>query len=412
MNTGKISSLALGIVTAVGGFVDMGELVTCSQAGAQYRFALLWTVVVGVLGIMVFIDTAGRVAITSGRSLIDVIRERLGYRLALISLVVATLVNILTIVIEISGMALVLQILTHLSYIWFLPVTAVFVGIVLWFSSFKLVENGASLLGLGILIFVVAAIKLAPPWGEVGRQMVLPSIPGGQSLTAYAFSAVSLLGAFMTPYEIYFYSSGAIEERWAGKDFITNRVTTIVGFVLGSLIVVSMMVVAAQTFFVHGLKSQSFGSIPVPVVTALGVVGLGIFAFGAFADTGGAALEATLSTSYSIAQFFGWDWGQNHNPRNAPGFVFTYLIAVGVALVIGLTGIDPIQLTIYTTALAAFSLPFTFIPLFIIANDETYMGDDRNGPLVNVASIFFLVVLSIVTLATLPLFVLSGGGGG
>src|SRR5947209_19908481 len=97
---GKVSSLALGIITAVGGFVDMGELVTCSQAGAQYRFALLWTVVVGVLGIMVYIDTAGRVAITSGRTLIDVIRERLGFRLAAVSMVMATLVNVLTIVIE------------------------------------------------------------------------------------------------------------------------------------------------------------------------------------------------------------------------------------------------------------------------------------------------------------------------
>jgi len=50
---GKLSSLTLGIITAVGGFIDMGELVTCSQAGAQYRYALLWTIVVGTLGIIV-----------------------------------------------------------------------------------------------------------------------------------------------------------------------------------------------------------------------------------------------------------------------------------------------------------------------------------------------------------------------
>jgi manganese transport protein len=406
---GKISNLTLGIITAVGGFVDMGELVTCSQAGAQYHFALLWTVVVGVLGIMVFTDTAGRVAITSGRTLIDIIRERLGSRLATITLVIATLVNVLTIVIEISGMALVLQIVTHISYVWFLPLTALFIAVVLWFSSFTLVENGGSLLGLGILIFVVAAIKLDPPWLDVGRQMILPSIPAGGSLAAYAFAAVSLLGAFMTPYEVYFYSSGAIEEKWGGKDFITNRVTTIVGFTFGSLIVVSMMVISAQTFFFHKVQSSSFGSIPVPIVGSLGVVGLAVFAFGSFADTGGAAMESALSTGYSIAQFFGWDWGQNHNPRDAPGFVFSYLVAILVALVIALTGFDPIKLTIYTTALAAFSLPFTFIPLFIIANDRGYMGDFRNGPLTNVASIFFLIVLCAVTVATVPLFIFSGG---
>jgi len=409
---GRISSLALGIVTAVGGFVDMGELVTCSQAGAQYQFSLLWTVVVGVLGIMVYADMSGRVAITSGRTLVDIIRERLGWRIATISLVVATLVNVLTIVIEISGMALVLQIVTGLSYIWWIVPAGIVIGGVLWFSSFKLIENGASLLGLGILVFVVAAIKLGPSWGNVASQMILPNIPSGSSLPAYLFAAVSLLGAFMTPYELYFYSSGAIEERWTGNDFITNRVTTVVGFTFGSLIVICMMVVSAQTFFIHGVKSQLFASIPVPIVASLGIGGLAVFAFGGLADTGGAALESTLSSAYTIAQFFGWDWGQDHNPRQAPGFVFTYLVALLVAVIIALTGFDPVKLTIYTTALAAFSLPFTFIPLFIVANDRTYMGDARNGTLTNIACIFFLIVLSIVTIATIPLFILSGGGGG
>jgi Mn2+/Fe2+ NRAMP family transporter len=325
--------------------------------------------------------------------------------------VVATLVNVLTIVIELSGMALVLQILTHLSYIWLFPLAALLIAVILWFSSFDLVENGASLLGLGILVFVVAAVKLSPPWGDVGKALIIPSIPTGASLVAYSFLAISLLGAFMTPYEIYFYSSGAIEDKWTGSDFITNRATTIVGFTFGSLIVIGMMVVAAQTFFTHTIQSQSFGSIPVPIVASLGIAGLAVFIFGAFADTAGAALEATLSASYTIAQFFGWDWGQNHRPRNAPAFAFTTLVAIAIALVIGLTGIDPIKLTIYTTALAAFSLPFTFIPLFIIANDRTYMGDMHNGRLTNIASVFFLVVLSIVTILTIPLFLLSGGGG-
>jgi manganese transport protein len=409
---GKISSLALGIITAVGGFVDMGELITCSQAGAQFHFALLWTVTVGVLGIMVYIDTAGRVAITSGRALFDVIRERLGFRISLLSLALATLVNILTLVIEIAGMALVIQVISHLSYLWFIPLTALLVAVILWFSSFELVENGASLLGLGILIFVVAALKLAPPWGDVARQMVVPSIPSGGNLAVYAFSAVSLIGAFMTPYEVFFYSSGAIEEKWTGKDFITNRMTTIVGFTFGSLIVIAMMVVAAQTFFVHGLQSQTFDAIPLPVVTALGVGGLAVFALGAFADTGGAALETALSTAYTICQFFGWDWGQNHNPKDAPAFTFSYLVALIGAVIVAFTGIDPVKLTIYTTALAAFSLPFTFIPLFIIANDRDYMGDQRNGLLINIASVFFLAVLTIVTIATIPLFIMSGGGGG
>jgi manganese transport protein len=407
----KPTSLALGIITAIGGFIDMGELVTCSQAGAQYRFALLWTIVVGTLGIIVYTDTAGRVAIASGRSLFDVIRDRLGFRLALIPLAGALLVNVLTLVIELAGMALVLQVITGLSYLWLYPLAALIITLVLWFASFDFVENAASLLGLAILVFVVAAIKLAAPWHEVAHQAIMPSIPKGRSLAAYGFAAISLLGAFMTPYEIYFYSSGAIEEKWSGEDIVTNRATAFVGMGFGAIIAVGMMVVAAQTFYAHHLQPQSFGAIRVPLVYALGGLGLVGFVVGAFACTSGAALETALSTAYSVCQFFGWDWGQNHNPKDAPVFTLWYLLAILAALVIGITGIDPIKLTIYTTALAAFSLPFTFAPLLIIANDERYMGEQRNSRLANIASLFFLVVLTIVTVATIPLFIMSGGGG-
>lgn len=407
---GKIGSLSLGIVTAVGGFVDMGELVTCSQAGSQYKFALLWTVTVGVLGIMLFIDMTGRVAINSGRAVFDVIRERLGYRIGLVSLVVSMIVNVLTLVIEISGMALVIQLITHLSYLWWVPVTALIIAIILWFSSFEVVENGAAIMGLAMIVFVVAAVKLAPPWGEVAKQMIVPQIPSHVSIGSYVFAAVSLLGAFMTPYEVFFYSSGAIEERWSGSDFITNRVTGIVGFTFGSTIVIAMMIVSAMIFFPHGIQSQTFASIPVPVVSSLGLIGFIFFLIGAFACTTGAALETALASGYSLCQFFGWDWGEDHNPKDAPVFTFSYLLVIILGAVVAFTGIDPVQLTIYTTALAAFSLPFTFIPLFIIANDKDYMGDQRNNRLVNAASIFFLIVLGIVTILTIPLFILSGGG--
>lgn len=411
----KLGSLALGVLTAIGGFVDMGNLVTASQAGAQYRFALMWTIVIGTLGIIVYADLAGRVAIASGRSLFDVIRERLGVRLALIPLAGNLFINVLTLVVEIAGMALVLQIVTGLTYLVWYPVAALLVVAILWLGSFKFVENVAALLGLAILVFVVAAFKLATPWDQVARQAVLPLIPPdqgqGQALAAYGFSAISLIGALIAPYEVAFYSSGAIEEKWTGKDIITNRVTTIAGMSFGAIITVGMIVAAAQTFYPHGLQSQTFVGIRLPLVYTLGEVGLGGFLLGAFATTGGAALETSLATTYSLCQFFGWDWGQDHNPKEAPTFTLWYLLAILTATVIAITGIDPVRLTIYTTALSAFSLPFTFAPLLIIANDKRYMGDQCNGRLANVACVFFLVVLTVITILTLPLLILSGGTG-
>ncbi|HZQ35992.1 MAG TPA: divalent metal cation transporter, partial [Dehalococcoidia bacterium] len=102
MRLGRFGGLALGVLTAVGGFVDMGGIITASQAGARYRYALVWTLIPGLIGLIVYAEMAGRVAINSSRTLFDVIRDRLGSRLALLPLGSIVVVNSLTLVVEIA----------------------------------------------------------------------------------------------------------------------------------------------------------------------------------------------------------------------------------------------------------------------------------------------------------------------
>ena len=84
MQLKRLGGLALGVVAAIGGFVDFAGIINAAQAGTHYRFALLWTLISGVIGLIVYTDMAGRVAIASGRTLFDVVRSRLGYALALV----------------------------------------------------------------------------------------------------------------------------------------------------------------------------------------------------------------------------------------------------------------------------------------------------------------------------------------
>src|SRR5919199_5847525 len=125
-------------MTAIGGFVDMGGIISCAQAGAQHRFALLWTLVPGVIGLIVYADMSGRVVIASGRTLFDVIRDRLGFRLALIPLVATAIVNTLTLVIELAGMTLALELATHLSHLLWFPAAALLLGLIMWKARFDL----------------------------------------------------------------------------------------------------------------------------------------------------------------------------------------------------------------------------------------------------------------------------------
>jgi Mn2+/Fe2+ NRAMP family transporter len=406
----RLSGLALGVLAAVGGFVDMGGIISSSQAGAQYRFALLWTLIPGVVGFAVYADMSGRVAIASGRTMYDVIRDRLGFRLALVPLLSTAVVNTLTLLVELAGMTLALQIATHVSYLLWFPLATLLLAAILWKASFTALDNSSALLGLAMLVVVVAMFKLAPPWGQVAVSFVHPSMATVKQLPDYLFAVVSLLGAYMTPYEFVFYSSGAIEDGWGGRDLLTNRVVAIIGTLLGALIVFALIVSAAQVLFPQHLPVNQLSDAALPTRTSLGLVGFGLFLLGAFAVSLGAGLETALSGAYSLCQYFGWDWGKKGPPREAPLFHLTYLAMLLVAMLLAYLRIDPIRVTIITLAVAAAALPFTFLPLLIVANDADYMGEQKNTLAVNIAAWIILALLCAVTLAVAPLLVLSGGG--
>ncbi|MHB8618312.1 MAG: NRAMP family divalent metal transporter [Chloroflexota bacterium] len=338
----RLSGLALGVLTAVGGFVDMGGIITATQAGAQHRFALLWTLVPGLIGLVVFADMSGRVAIASGQTLFDVIRDRLGFRLALVPLVSTVVVNTLTLVVELAGMTLTLQIATRVSYLLWFPVASLFLIAILWRVRFSVLDNGSALLGLAMLVAVVAMLKLAPPWGEIGRDVVHPTMSQAHPLAAYLFAVVSLLGSYITPYQFVFYSSGAIEEEWTGSDLLTNRITAILGSSFGAVIDFALIVIAGTVLFPRHASVNTLADAARPTMASLGPVGLALFLVGTFAVSMGAGLETALSGTYALCQFFGWDWGKKGRPRSAPLFHLVYLAMFVVALILAYTGVDPI----------------------------------------------------------------------
>ena len=83
----KVLGLALGILAAIGGFVDIGDLVFNVSAGATFGYELMWVIPIGVAGIIVYSEMCGRVAAVSGKAVFDAIRERVGFKAGLGALV-------------------------------------------------------------------------------------------------------------------------------------------------------------------------------------------------------------------------------------------------------------------------------------------------------------------------------------
>ena len=406
----KFAAITLGILTAIGGFVDIGDLVANAEVGARFGFSLAWVVVVGVIGICVFAEMAGRVAAVSTRPVFDLVRERLGARAALANLVASSFVNFLTVAAEVAGIALALELASSVSYLLWIPVTALAVWVVIWRVKFETMERIFGLAGLSLVAFAVAFWHFGPDWGSVLHDVSHPSVPSGEGHATYLFFAVSLFGAAMTPYEVFFFSSGAVEEGWTQAELNVNRANVVIGFPLGGMLSLSIMGMAALILAPRHIAVSSLAQVALPTTLVLGKLGLVFLLIGFFAATFGAALETALSSGYIISQFFGWQWGKRVRPADSPRFHAVVLVSLVLAAMLVLTSIDPIKVTEYSLVLSALTLPLTYFPILVIANDPDYMGDDTNSRLGNALGSVFLLVVLVASVAAIPLMIATKAG--
>jgi Mn2+/Fe2+ NRAMP family transporter len=283
--------------------------------------------------------------------------------------------------------------------------------VIIWIAKFDWLERIFGYLGLFLIVFIVAALQTTPNWHDVARGFV-PSLHHGKDSMVYLYYIVGLLAAAMTPYEVYFYSSGGIEERWTPKDIGLNRANAILGYSLGGVLSVAIIIATAGVFHTRGVQPQTIGSVAMVSEIPLGQMGLVAAMIGMLFAIGGATVDAGLSGAYNIGQFFGWEWGRYRRPRTAPRFTLAWLAFFILALVIAFSGVDPIQLTEYSVILGVLALPFTYLPILLVARDPTYMGEHQNGRFGNIAGWAFFALLMVVALAAIPLMVLTNLGQG
>jgi Mn2+/Fe2+ NRAMP family transporter len=404
----KLLGLALGILAAIGGFVDIGDLVFNTAAGATFGYQLMWVIPIGVVGIVVYSEMCGRVAAASGKAVFDAVRERVGFRSALGALVSSEVVNLMTLACELGGVAIALQLLSGLPYRWLILLAVIGFAVVIWVTSFEWLERLFGYGGLCMLVFAVAAVKVGPDWTKVGNGFI-PHITQNNP-TLYLYFVIGLLGAAMTPYEVYFYSSGGVEERWGPKDIGMNRANAIVGYGLGGTLSLALMIVGATVFLGHGISPQHLGTIALGAGDPLGKVGLLLAIVGILFAVGGASIDTVFSGAYNLAQFCGWEWGRYRHPKGAPRFALTWLVLLVLAMLIVMTGVDPVVLTEYAVIFSVVALPLTYVPILLVANDRAYMGRYGNGKIANVVGFLYLVIIMVVAISAIPLMILTNAG--
>jgi manganese transport protein len=283
-------------------------------------------------------------------------------------------------------------------------------GLVLWLMPFEWIERVFGYCGLALLVFVVAAIKLHPDWNAVAHGFV-PSTGTGNGWV-YAYFVVGLVGAAMIPYEVYFYSSGAVEEQWTAKDLGVNRANVLVGYSLGGILSFALMISAGALLLPQGIQGELLGTVALVAEAPLGQIGLILALVGALAAISGAAIDSSFSGAYSIAQFFGWEWGKYRHNSGAPRFTLAWMVMLVLGFLIVVTGVDPILVTELSVIFSVVALPLTYVPILLVANDRAYMGSYANGRVANLAGGFYLLVVFVIAVAAVPLLLLSNMGQG
>jgi Mn2+/Fe2+ NRAMP family transporter len=404
----KILQLALGIIAAIGGYLDIGDLVFNAQAGATFGYKTLWAVPFGVIGIMVFAEMSGRVAAITKKPNFELVNDHFSRRVATFALIASVVVSVGTLGAELGGLGIALNLMFDVSDQFFTVIALFFLIAVAALMPFSGIERLFGYVGLTLFIFVAAALKLDPDWTAVGNGFV----PHTSDVTLYWYFVVGLIAAALMPYEIYFYSSGAIEEEWTEKDLGVNRMNAILGYGIGAMLAVGILVTAAQTLQPRGISPDTLGVTALTAQIPYGELGLILALVGIAFAIGGAAIDTGFSAAYNLAQHMGWKWGKRHALRGEPKFTLALFGAFLLGFVIVSTGIDPIDLTEYAVVFSAVAMPFTFLPIVLTSNDRSLMGEHSNGVLARTLGWFYFGIVCIIAVAApVLLFVTNGGGG-
>lgn len=277
----KWLSILLGVVTAIGGFLDAGTIATAGEAGAKFGLGLIWAIVIATVAIILLVEMSGRFAAVSQKAYAEAVREQFGFKFYAILLLSEIIAESLLLTAELGGMAIALALLTGISWHWLFPLAALIVAGLAWRAPFSLIENGPALLGLVVLAFPAAVIVLGGPSTNNWQTLWQPQIKAGE-WSSYLYLAAAILGATISPYLLYFYSSGAIEEKWTKENLGVNKVTAVVGMGFGSISSIALVALSAIVLQPLTIQAGTLGEIGLALAKPFGQIGGWLFAAALF----------------------------------------------------------------------------------------------------------------------------------
>ena len=379
------------------GYMDPGNWGTDLAGGAEYRYALLWVVLLASLMAIVLQVLSARLGVATGKDLARACRDWYPAWTRWPNWLLCELAIAATDLAEVLGSAVALNLLFHIPLFWAVCVTAADVLLLLALQRFGMRTVEAVVVVLIATIAVCYFLEIfvlpqtTPSFAEMGAAILTP----GLRQAGMAFIAIGIIGATVMPHNLYLHSalvqSRKIPEEPEGvKTAIRyNTIDSTVALSLAFLVNAAILVLAAQVFFgresvtVAGGSVVHFGPdadwIQVAFLTLAPLLGTAaasiLFAVALLASGQSSTITGTLAGQVVMEGFMHW--------RISPWVrrLITRLLAIIPAvLIIGTRGSGSVNdLLILSQVVLSLQLPFAMFPLLHFTSSKKRMGRWRSG---------------------------------
>jgi Mn2+/Fe2+ NRAMP family transporter len=379
---------------------DAGGIFTYSQAGAQFGYALLWTMLPITISLIVIQEMCARMGATTGKGLSDLIREEFGIRatfLMMFALVVVNFGNVITEFLGISGSLELFGVSRYIS----VPICAVIVWLIVVKGTYKSVEKvflGASFF---YVAYIVAGVLAHPDWSKAIINTARPPHLQDFHNSSYLYMIIGLVGTTIAPWMQFYLQSSVAEKGVTAKQYGATRMDVILGCFFTDIVAWFIIIACAATLFAAGHTTIHDPTDAAQALKPLaGNYAYLLFAAGLFNASLFAASILPISTAYTVCEGLGFESGVDHSFKEAPVFywLYTILLAAGAGVVL-LPGIPLVKLSILSQVINGIALPAVLIFMLLLINKKDLMGRHTNSRLFNGIAWITTVLLILLSLA-------------
>jgi Mn2+/Fe2+ NRAMP family transporter len=375
---------------------DAGGIATYSQAGAQYGYALLWSLIPMTVALYVTEEMCARMGVITGKGLSDLIREEFGFRPTFFVMVTGFFVDLANVVAEFAGVAASME-MFHVSRYIAVPIAALLVWILVLRGTYRQVEV-IFLIACGFYVtYIISAFLAKPDWLEAAKHVVIPNLSFN---SGYLLTLTALVGTTIAPWQFFYLQAGFVEKKVGPRQYPQARADVLVGSISCMVIVFFIIVATAATLYASGQRDVTDAVQAAKALIPLAGKWAGFtFAFGLLNASLFAASILPLSTAHVICEGLGFEAGIDHKFKDARIFysLYTVLIAVGAGIIL-IPHVPIWKIFIFSQVGNGIWLPVVVIFILLLVNRRDLMGEHVNTLTFNIVAWVTAIAMIILTL--------------